>query len=40
MLTVIPAEPFVDWFYNTIQGTNTNIWPEYVRLLAVYAIHH
>ncbi|KAI0757834.1 hypothetical protein C8Q80DRAFT_1265676 [Daedaleopsis nitida] len=21
-------QPFVDWFYNTIQSTNTNIWPE------------
>ena len=24
------TEPFVDWFYNTIQATNTSIWPEYV----------
>ncbi|KAJ8496397.1 hypothetical protein ONZ51_g1160 [Trametes cubensis] len=21
-------QPFVDWFYNTIQGTGTNIWPD------------
>ncbi|KAH9896052.1 hypothetical protein C8Q73DRAFT_665065 [Cubamyces lactineus] len=21
-------QPFVDWFYNTIQGTGTNLWPE------------
>ncbi|KAI0823452.1 hypothetical protein BC628DRAFT_506599 [Trametes gibbosa] len=21
-------QPFVDWFYNTIQQTNTNLWPD------------
>ena len=27
---MIGTEPFVDWFYNTIQMTGTNLWPEYV----------
>lgn len=24
------AEPFVDWFYKTIQTKSTDLWPEYV----------
>lgn len=30
ILLMRALEPFIDWFYGTIQTTGTNLWPEYV----------